>query len=104
MKKLLLFIVLSVVITFLPCDGKSFVNETNASSDCCYAFEECCDDAYCEDDYVGNTVYICTGQYAKAYHRNRNCSGLGNCRAEIKQVSLEDAKRKGRTPCGKCCR
>lgn len=104
MKKLLLFFALSIEITFLPCDGKSFENETDANCDCCCAFVEFCEDDCCEDDYVGNTVYICTGQYAKAYHKNKNCSGLGNCKAEIKQVSLEEAKRKGRTPCRRCCR
>ena len=104
MKKILLFIVLSVAITFLPCDGKSSINKTDASYDYCCVFEEFCEDDCCESDNVENMVYICTGQYAKAYHRNKNCSGLGNCKGEIKQVSLEDAKRKGRTPCGKYCR
>ncbi len=99
MKKLLLFIALSLTITFLPCDGKSFVNKTDACCNCCYALK-----GYCETDNLENTVYICTGQYATAYHRNKNCSGLGNCKGEIKQVSLEYAKQKRRTPCKTCCR
>jgi hypothetical protein len=102
MKKLLLFIALSVAITFLPCDGKSIVNEVDASCDCCCAFVDCCDEDCCEGDNVESSVYICTGQYAKAYHKSRNCRGLGNCRGDIKQVSIEEAKRMGRTPCGYC--
>lgn len=101
MKKLLLFIALSITITFLPCDGKSYVNQTDV---CFCAFEECCEDDCCESDNVENMVYICTGQYATAYHRNKNCSGLGNCKGKIKQVSLEYAKQKRRTPCKTCCR
>lgn len=104
MKKLLLFIALSVAITFLPCDGKSYVNQTDVCCDCCNVFEECCENDCCEGNNVENMVYICTGQYAKAYHRSSKCSGLGNCKANIKQISLAEAKKMGRTPCGKCYR
>ena len=47
-------------------------------------------------------VYICTGIYAKAYHKKLNCEGLGNCKGEIKTVTLEEAKNMRRTPCGYC--
>lgn len=47
-------------------------------------------------------VYICTGQYAKAYHTNRNCLGLSNCAGEVKEVSLQDAEDIGRHACGFC--
>ena len=96
MKKLIfILVVLMGVISMAPSDSKSFVNEVNACCDC----EECC-----EGDNVESSVYICTGQYAKAYHKSRNCRGLGNCRGDIKQVSIEEAKRMGRTPCGYCYR
>ena len=48
-------------------------------------------------------VWICTGPGAYAYHNNRACSGLNNCKASIKQVTLEEAVKKyGRQPCKKC--
>ncbi|WP_330442017.1 hypothetical protein [Flavobacterium sp. C4GT6] len=45
-------------------------------------------------------VYICTGKSSKRYHYNKNCRGLSNCKAEIKEVTLKEAKDKGRTLCG----
>lgn len=45
-------------------------------------------------------VYICLGKYAKKYHLVNTCRGLNNCKAEINNVTLENAKRKGRTLCG----
>lgn len=47
-------------------------------------------------------VYICTGPQSKRYHKTRNCRGLGSCSGEIKAVTLEYAKRIGRTKCGWC--
>ena len=47
-------------------------------------------------------VYICTGRYAYSYHSYDNCSGLKRCNAEIKKVTLSEAKQKKRTPCLKC--
>ena len=47
-----------------------------------------------------DTVYICTGASAYAYHSNSNCSGLNQCGATIKKVSVPDIK--GRSPCKKC--
>jgi hypothetical protein len=47
-------------------------------------------------------VYICTGSGAYSYHNNSNCSGLNNCKSEIKKVSIEYARSLKRTPCGKC--
>lgn len=47
-------------------------------------------------------VYICTGKSAYSYHSKRNCSGLNNCRASIKKVTLNYAKSLNRTPCRKC--
>lgn len=47
-------------------------------------------------------VYICTGSSAYAYHCNRNCSGLRKCTGDIKRVTIEIAKSKGRKPCKRC--
>ena len=48
------------------------------------------------------TVYICTGSYSKRYHSTPECSGLNNCKGEIKAISMSSAQKKGRTPCKKC--
>ena len=49
-----------------------------------------------------NTVYVCTGGYAKSYHAKKNCIGLGNCKGEIKAVTKEEAVKAGRSPCRVC--
>ena len=46
------------------------------------------------------TVYICTGRYAKTYHAKNNCKGLNNCKARIKAISI--AKVGKRKPCKIC--
>ena len=47
-------------------------------------------------------VYICTGKTARAYHTNRNCEGLGNCKSEIKQIKMKEAVKQGRHFCSYC--
>lgn len=56
-----------------------------------------------EDDEKSNgeTVYICTGSGAYAYHKYSSCSGLNNCKAEIVSVTLKEAKKK-RSACNIC--
>lgn len=49
-----------------------------------------------------NYVFICTGEKAKRYHLDRNCSGLSRCSKEIIEVTIEEAESKGRTPCKIC--
>ena len=44
-------------------------------------------------------VYICTGKYAKKYHYDEDCRGLSNCKGDVKEVELKEAK-KYRTLCG----
>ena len=51
---------------------------------------------------VNGTVYICTGPQSKRFHKTPNCRGLGSCSKEIKAVSIEVARKMGRTPCGWC--
>ena len=47
-------------------------------------------------------VYICTGSSSTRYHARSNCRGLGGCKATISKVTLQDAEKKGRTPCKIC--
>jgi hypothetical protein len=49
------------------------------------------------------TVYVCTGSYAYAYHSRSDCPGLNNCKGEIRYTDAYTAtyslKRK---PCCRC--
>lgn len=48
-----------------------------------------------------NTVYICTGINATAYHANDQCSSLSNCSGEIKRIGIDLASIT-RHPCKLC--
>lgn len=48
-------------------------------------------------------VYICTGSSSKRYHSRKNCRGLSNCGGSIKEITIEQAEKQGRTPCKICC-
>ena len=50
------------------------------------------------------TVVICTGSSSKRYHRTEHCRGLNNCQGGVKKITLEEAKRAGRTACKICYR
>ena len=43
--------------------------------------------------FAQRQVYVCMGTGAYRYHYYKDCSGLNNCKATIKKMSLEDAKR-----------
>ena len=45
-------------------------------------------------------VYLCDSSTAKRYHLNKNCKGLKSCQHRIVTLTLEQAKKKGRTLCG----
>lgn len=48
-------------------------------------------------------VYICTGQYAYAYHSRPDCPGLNNCKGEIRYTDEHTAiNRLERIPCCRC--
>ncbi|GHT25231.1 hypothetical protein AGMMS4957_19690 [Bacteroidia bacterium] len=47
------------------------------------------------------TVLICTGKYAKKYHKSQ-CKGLDNCKGKVIKVTLSEAKKQGKTECGYC--
>ena len=55
---------------------------------------------YFENESVVDNVYICNSSGAKKYHYKKNCRGLSNCKKEVKEISLEAAKDRGRTLCG----
>jgi hypothetical protein len=51
---------------------------------------------------TNQTVFICTGAYAYAYHSVANCPGLGNCKAEIVYTDQNTAAYSGKKPCCRC--
>lgn len=52
---------------------------------------------------TNQTVYVCTGSYAYAYHSRSNCTGLNNCKGEIKYTDEEYARTGlNRKPCCIC--
>lgn len=49
------------------------------------------------------TVYVCTGSYAYAYHSQSNCPGLNNCKGQIQYTNESHAVyTMGRRPCCRC--
>lgn len=46
------------------------------------------------------SVYICDSSNAKKFHLSSNCRGLSNCQHRIIKVTLETAKKQGKTLCG----
>lgn len=48
------------------------------------------------------TVYVCTGNYASAYHKSKSCRGLGNCKASVKALMRTSAIKGGRKACRIC--
>lgn len=47
-------------------------------------------------------VYVCTGPYAKRYHKTKTCGGLRNCSETIVKVTLKEAVADGKTQCQRC--
>ncbi|RZK52827.1 MAG: hypothetical protein EOO87_14370 [Pedobacter sp.] len=45
-------------------------------------------------------VYLCDSPNGKKYHYKQNCRGLSNCSYKTIKVSLEKAKKMGKTLCG----
>lgn len=48
------------------------------------------------------TVFVCTGRYAKRYHYDNECQGLKSCKNEIIEMSKKEAEERGLTPCLIC--
>lgn len=49
-----------------------------------------------------DTVFVCTGSSSKTYHRIDDCQGLSRCSGEIREVSLEEARKMRRRACKIC--
>jgi 5-bromo-4-chloroindolyl phosphate hydrolysis protein len=45
------------------------------------------------------TVYVCDSRNAVRYHLKANCRGLSNCTYRVMKVTVEEAKREGKTLC-----
>lgn len=60
------------------------------------------DDYYTAGRDRGGVVYVCGGISAKRYHLDENCKGLSRCSCEIQEMTVEEAKQMGRTPCRMC--
>jgi 5-bromo-4-chloroindolyl phosphate hydrolysis protein len=45
------------------------------------------------------TVYICDSKNATKYHYSPTCRGLANCSYKIVKITLEEAKKRGKTLC-----
>ncbi len=48
---------------------------------------------------TGN-LRFCDSSGGKKYHYSKSCRGLSNCQHEIIKVTLEEAKKRGKTLCG----
>lgn len=46
------------------------------------------------------SVYLCNSSGGKKYHYTKNCRGLSHCKHEIIKVTLQEAKKRGKTLCG----
>lgn len=44
-------------------------------------------------------VYVCDSPNAIRYHLRADCRGLSNCSHRIIKITLEEAKRSGKTLC-----
>ena len=58
----------------------------------------------CHSATKTDSVYVCTGRYAHAYHSSADCRGILACKAEIQTIKLSEAQSAGRTPCHYCCK
>lgn len=46
------------------------------------------------------SVYLYDSSGGKKYHYSNNCRGLSNCQHKIIKVTVEEAKKRGKTLCG----
>lgn len=78
MKKIGLFFIVVMLVSSISCDKNS------------------------DEQSSTRFVYICTGGSATKYHSRKTCKGLGNCKGEVKAVSMSTATSQGRTACKIC--
>lgn len=72
-------------------------NKTNNNTDKSLNFNQ----EFTHEDSM-TIVYICNSSSAYAYHYNEYCSALNRCSYSIKELTRAEAKKRGRTPCGRC--
>ena len=52
---------------------------------------------------VADHVFICDSKSSKVYHSSKTCRGIQNCKHDIKEVTLKEAKETyGRVACKVC--
>jgi hypothetical protein len=95
--KYLILIILTYLTLLFP---------TKAS---CHKFDlkinknECKTREYKQSEITSQIVYICTGNYAYAYHSRSDCPGLNNCKGQIQYTDENTALNQyGRKPCCRC--
>ena len=47
-------------------------------------------------------VYVVMSNNAYAYHKSRSCKAVKKATHKVKEVTLEEAQKMGRKPCGMC--
>jgi hypothetical protein len=47
------------------------------------------------------TVYVCKGSHGKKYHLKADCRGLRNCQHRVVKMTMEQAKKEGKTLCAR---
>lgn len=45
-------------------------------------------------------VFLCDSTGARRYHLRRDCRGLKNCNYQLREVTINEAREKGKTRCG----
>ncbi|MCU0435959.1 MAG: hypothetical protein MUC87_21050 [Bacteroidia bacterium] len=89
MNKILLLLIVLITSAFTPVREESSVaDKANAG--------------FVIEATAGDSVYVCLGSGAYAYHNTRNCRGLKQCKANIILVPIEKAQSMPRRPCGYC--
>lgn len=49
-------------------------------------------------------VYVVMSSSAYSYHKTQSCRAVKNAKHTVKEVTLAEAKKMGRKPCGICCK
>lgn len=98
MKKIILLLSLAIFSAtfFSSCSSCSSESESESES------EPELSDTYAPESESENTVYICDGPYAEAYHNTPDCTGLSNWSGSVLEVTEQEAIDMGRQPCGYC--
>ena len=91
LKNCIIFLAFAMAIALASCNGQSNSGDGDDT-----------DGAYSNYEDDNGSVWICTGKFAKKYHRDPGCWGLGNCKSAIIKVSVSSAESQGKTPCSKC--